>query len=203
MILKETASPRHTRLPTMRRTSLAAAATLLAAPAWAGSAKLGDDINVDYSLTLNYGLQSRVENRAAALIDGPLTAQGIPSTANSDDGDRNFKKGLTSNRLSALGEVDIHRGDFGFFTRATGFYDDVYHRSNDNDSPGTVNKSGPNDEFTHDARKFMGERARFLDVYAYGNFRLGEESRLNLRLGNQVVQWGESLFFPNIAGAQG
>ena len=186
------------------RTALAMALALIAAPASAGSMKIGDDISVEYTLTLNYGVASRAEKQAPELIDGPINAQGLPSTANVDDGNRNFKRGaLTSNRLSALGEADIKRGNLGLFVRATGFYDDAYHRSNDNDSPATVNKSGANNEFTSDARRFMGARARFLDAYAYGTFELGERSRLSVRLGNQVVQWGESLFFPNIAGAQG
>lgn len=204
MTMKTNAPRKRTNLPDFRRTALAVAAAMLAAPAWAGTAKIGEDTSVEYSLTLNYGLQSRAESPANALINGPLNAQGLPTTANSDDGNRNFRKGsLTSNRISALGEVDVKRGDLGFFVRATGFYDDVYHRSNDNDSPGTVNKTGAHNEFTEEARKFMGGRARFLDAFAYGNFKVGEQSRLSLRLGNQVVQWGESLFFPNIAGAQG
>jgi hypothetical protein len=203
MTLKEIAPGRQAKVPRTRRTVLAATAGLMVLPAWAGSAKIGDDINADYTLTVNYGLQVRAKSPDAALINGPLNAQGVPTTANMDDGDRNFKKGsLTSNRLSALGELDIKRGDYGFFTRVTGFFDDVYRHSNDNDSPFTVNKDGANNEFTPEARKQMGARARFLDAYAYANFNLGEQQRLSLRLGNQVVQWGEGLFFPNIAGAQ-
>lgn len=191
-------------LPRLHPIGLAiAAAGLLAAPAWAGTATLGNDITVDYSLTVNYGLQARTADPSPALINGPIGAQGVPTTANIDDGNRSFKKGaLTSNRLSVLGEMDIKRGDFGVFVRGTGFYDDVYHHGNDNTSPGTINQSGPYNAFTSDARYYMGGRARLLDTFAYGSVKLGDESRLSLRLGNQVVQWGESLFFPNIAGAQ-
>jgi hypothetical protein len=204
MATKETAALTVAVEHGMRLTALTIATGLLGAPAWAGSTTIGGDITVDYSLTVNYGLASRTSRQASELINGPLTPQGLPSTANIDDGDRNFNRGsLTANRISLLGEADIRRGDFGFFTRATGFYDGAYHGTNDNDSPATVNKFGPHNQFTDDARYYSGERARFLDAYAYGTFNLGEQSRLNLRLGNQVVQWGESLFFPNIAGAQG
>ena len=189
----------------IRSTALAVAAGMLAAPVWAGSAKIGEDISVDYVLTVNYGLAKRVEKQAPELIDGPISpANGLPTTVNSDDGDRNFRKGaLTTNRLSLLGEADIKRDNLGFFVRATGFYDQAYRRGNDNDSPATVNKTGANNEFSADARRFEGGRARFLDAYAYGIFKLGEQASLSARVGNQVVQWGESLFFPNIAGAQG
>jgi hypothetical protein len=188
----------------LRRTAIVAAIAAMTAPAWAGSAKIGDDITVDYALTATYSLASRVSDQSQALINGPRGSTGLPSTANSDDGDRNFKKGsLIANRVSLLGEADIKRQNLGFFVRASGFYDGAYQGRNDNDSPSTVNKSGAFNEFTSDARHFMGERARFLDAYAYGTFDLGETSRLNVRLGQQVVQWGEGLFFPNIAGAQG
>ncbi|WP_077037669.1 DUF1302 domain-containing protein [Pelomonas sp. KK5] len=195
------------RIPAQPRpTSLAAAAALLAAaPAWAGSATLGDEFSVDYSLTATYSLARRMSAPADALVNGPVSpATGLPSTVNADDGDRNFSKGaLIANRLSLLGELDIKRRNLGVFLRATGFYDAAYHGMNDNDSPATVNKSGANNAFTDEARHYMGQRARMLDAYAYGKFELGEESSLDLRIGRQVVQWGESLFFPNIAAAQG
>ena len=204
MATKETAARTVAVEHGIRLTALTIATGLIAAPAWAGSTTIGGDISVDYSLTVNYGLASRTSKQASELINGPITPQGLPSTVNIDDGNRNFNRGsLTANRLSLLGEADIRRGDYGFFTRATGFYDGAYHGTNDNNSPATVNKLGPNNQFTDDTRYYSGQRARFLDAYAYGSFNLGEQSRLNLRLGNQVVQWGESLFFPNIAGAQG
>lgn len=188
-----------------RRTAVAAAIAVLGLPAWAGEAKLGDDISIGYSLTATYSLASRTEGQSAALMNGPLSAStGLPSTVNSDDGDRNFRKGsLINNRISLLGEADIRRKNLGFFVRATGFYDGAYHGTNDNDSPSTVNKSGLYNAFSSEARHSMGQRARFLDAYAHGTFDLGEQSRLNVRVGQQVVQWGEALFFPNIAGAQG
>ncbi|MFV3308396.1 DUF1302 domain-containing protein [Pseudomonas sp. NY15181] len=173
-------------------------------PAHAGSFDLGSEVAVDYTLTLNYGLAYRMRDPSQALVNGPVDPQsGLSSTVNSDDGDRNFKKGsLINNRFSMLGEMDIKYRNYGAFVRASSFYDDVYNRSNDNDSPDTVNKSGAYDHFTSQARNLSGSRSRFLDSYVYGSFQTSEESMLNLRLGRQVVQWGESLFFPNIAAAQ-
>jgi hypothetical protein len=188
----------------LRRSAVMAAIAALTPSTWAGSVDLADDVTVDYSLTGTYSLAKRTAAPADELINGPIGAQGLPSTVNADDGDRNFKKGaIIANRVSLLGELDIKRRNLGVFLRATGFYDAAYHGTNDNTSPSTVNKAGPNDEFTEEARHFMGQRARMLDAYAYGKFDLGEESSMDLRVGRQVVQWGESLFFPNIASAQG
>ncbi|HYD62058.1 MAG TPA: DUF1302 domain-containing protein [Noviherbaspirillum sp.] len=164
--------------------------------------QIDDSITFDYGATVNYGLGMRMSSPSAALVNGPLGAAGLPTTINSDDGNRNFARhSLTTNRLSMLLEGHLKRDNLGLFVRGSAFYDDVYNRSNDNNSPGTVNKSGPANEFTKGARDYEGRRARLLDAYVYGDFNAGD-TRLNLRAGNHVVQWGESLYFPNIAGAQ-
>lgn len=176
----------------------------LAPSALAGTFELGEEIRADYLVNLSYGAAMRTEDQDDALIDGPMEpATFLPTTVNSDDGNRNFERGsLINNRLSVLAELDLKYRNYGAFVRASTFYDDVWQHRNDNDSPDTVNKTGPANEFTRDAREVAGSRSRFLDAYLYGSFQTGEQSMLNLRAGRQVVQWGESLFFPNIAGAQ-
>ena len=176
----------------------------LAAPVAAGSFNLGDEVSADYVLNLSYGAAWRMRDPSAALVDGPIDPQsGLPTTVNADDGDRNFKRGaLINNRASVLGEIDMKYRNYGAFLRASTFYDDVYFHANDNDSPETVNKTGAHDRFTSQARDHAGSRSRLLDAYLYGSAQTGDESMLNMRVGRQVVQWGESLFFPNIAGAQ-
>ncbi|MDL2354057.1 MAG: DUF1302 domain-containing protein [Pseudomonadota bacterium] len=164
--------------------------------------QLGDEATVDVGAIVNYAVGVRARDPAGALVNGPVGPAGMSSTINADDGDRNFKRGaLVQNRISVLLEGDLKYQNLGMFARASMFYDRAYNTRNDNDSPGTVNKAGSNQEFTDGARQYDGRRARMLDVYGYGNFNLGE-SKLNLRVGQQVVQWGEALYFPNIAGAQ-
>jgi hypothetical protein len=174
------------------------------APVSAGQFSIGEEIGVDYLVNMTYGAAYRLNDPSRALVNGPVDpATGLPTTVNSDDGDRNFKQGaLINNRFSLLGEMDIKYRNYGAFVRASSFYDDVYQHENDNDSPDTVNKSGAHDHFTSHAQNLAGSRSRFLDAYVYGSFQTAEQSMLNVRLGRQVVQWGESLFFPNIAGAQ-
>jgi hypothetical protein len=46
---------------------------------------------------------------------------------NSDDGDRNFKKGdMISNRYAVTSDMDMHHGKYGVFLRGQMFYDSVY-----------------------------------------------------------------------------
>jgi len=197
------------RMPGMPKTALAMALGVMAAAicgaAHAGSADLGNSTSLEYTVTLNYALGVRLKDPADSLVNGPVSAAtGLSSTINQDDGDRNFRAGsLTNNRISALVEANLKHGNYGAFVRGDAFYDQAYHHPNDNDSPDTINSNGPVSRFTDDARYFQGERARLLDAYLYGDWNLGADRNLNLRLGRQVVAWGESLFFPNIAGAQG
>jgi hypothetical protein len=170
----------------------------------AASFDLGDSLRGHTSLSVNYAAAMRAQSQSSRLIDGPIDpGTGLPTTANSDDGNRNFDSGgLVNNRITTLAELFISGGNYGVVVRGDAFYDNVYRRSNDNDSPATINKTGPNNEFTDEARRYNGARARLLDAYAYADWRIGEAG-LNIRAGRQVVAWGESLFFSGVASAQG
>ena len=170
--------------------------------AYALSFSPSDDLQIDWDTTLTYGAAWRTENRDEKLVD-PTINGGV--NFNLDDGNRNFKRGsMTSHRVGIITEMDLnYQRDFGAFVRARAYYDDVYHKSNDNDSPGTSNNlSVPSNEFTRETRKLHGAKAEFLDYFLYGNFDLGGRN-LNLRAGSQVVSWGESMFIVGgIATAQ-
>lgn len=161
------------------------------------------DWNVRTRLTLDYGLSVRTADASPALVDGGTDPQtGLPAAVNGDDGDRNFDKGSpVNNRLSALGELDVGRGGYGVVVSGSAFYDFAYHGHNDNDSPATVNKTGAHDVFTDAAHRHDGRRARVLDAYLHGEWQPGGRP-LSLRVGQQVVSWGESLFFLGISSAQ-
>jgi len=167
-------------------------ASLIAAPAQAGSINFGSGVSLDYIANLTYSLAMRTDDPDAVLT----------ANVNGDDGDRNFDKGaLINNRLAVLAETNFHYREYGVFLRGSAFYDDVYFHKNDHDSPDTVNRDGDHQQFTGSARNYLGKRARLLDAYVYGSFAIGSTA-LDVRVGEQVVSWGESLFFPNMSGAQ-
>lgn len=192
--------------------------------AHAGELDLWDDATLDYKLTVSYAAAVRTKNPNDALINGPVdqfqsyllptpvpgqptqifsfTHTGLPSTANYDDADRNFKAGsLINNRATGLGELQFHWKNFGIVTSGDGFFDQVYHHPNDNDSPSTVNTTLPNSHWTDGARYYDGQRVRLLDAYAYGDFSFFDMN-LNVRAGQQLVAYGQSLFLSGIALAQ-
>lgn len=135
--------------------------------------EFGDGYKFDWRLNVSYGLATRLGSPAPELA--------------ASDGNRNFGKGaLTANRLGALFESRLSKGSSGLVLTGSTFYDDVYHDS----------------KFTQAAKRYGGGYSRLLDTYAYTGFNIGD-SRATVRLGRQVVNWGESMYFANIASAQG
>jgi len=151
------------------------------------------DVKLRWDTTAKYSAAWRVENRSDRLI----------ADRNSDDGDRNFDRGLISNRVDLLSEMDLTYGNIGARLSGAGWYDAVYHRSNDNDSPTTANSfSVPHDRFTEATRRLHGGKAEILDAFVFANGQLGVPAAV--RAGRHTLLWGESLFlaFNGISYAQ-
>jgi hypothetical protein len=133
----------------------------------------------------------------AAGQDSTLTAD-----ANADDGNRNLDKGLVSNRFDLFSELGLSYQGFGFRLSGAAWYDDVYNKGNDNDSPATLNHLGQFDEFSDETEKLAGRKAELLDAFVYGSGDIAGH-RASFRLGKHTVLWGQSLFFPTNGIAYG
>ncbi|MYA89155.1 MAG: DUF1302 domain-containing protein [Boseongicola sp. SB0662_bin_57] len=107
------------------------------------------------------------------------------TSANSDDGDRNYRRGLVSNTSSLTAEFELTGENLGLFVRMHGFVD--FENANG------VRESTP---LSDAAKDVAGRGFRLLDFYASGAFDPGGVP-LDLRVGNQVLNWGESTFVPN------
>lgn len=181
-----------------RRHAVAAALLTLAAAQTASAIEL-DTGNPDWKLrwdnTVKYSLMTRLEKPAAGL-----SAQ-LPLTANQDDGNNNFGRGLVSNRLDLFSELDLTGPGYGARLSAAAWYDSVYNGKTDN---GTFTSNHtPRSEFPAETRKLMGRDAELLDAFVYANFDVAEKPA-SVRLGRHTLLWGESLFFGanGIAGGQ-
>lgn len=179
--------------PRFQATSLTVAIALASTPVWAGETiEFDNGATIDWSVTTSYGAGVRLGKQSDRLM-------GV----NADDANRNFDRGsLTTNRIGALGEMILRKDNYGAVVRASTFYDDVYHKDNDNDSPGTVNKRGDNDEFTSDTRYYSGGRTRLLDAYVFGGWRFANDTMLDVKAGRHIESWGESLYYPGVNGVQ-
>jgi len=157
------------------------------------------DFSASWDTTVSYGTAVRVEERNEDLVGkanlNPAVtynfAEGRPSTVaeidaapgrwsiNSDNGNLNYDQwDKISNALKITSEFGFSYNTFGGFFRATSFYDFT------NDSK---------EELSEIAREFVGHRTRLLDAYLYKDFSIGEHAG-TVRLGRQVVSWGESTF---------
>lgn len=187
MTNRELVAPRQ-RL-TAGRLTLAAALVACANQALAFEIETGNpDFSLRWDNTVKYSTAWRVKDRSDKLSAGQ-------STLNQDDGDRAFGKGLISNRLDILSELDMGFRDVGARVSAAGWYDTEYQKDNDNGDATRANqRSVAYDEFTDDTRHLHGGDGEILDAFVYWNGELADRA-LSVRLGRHGLVWGESLFF--------
>lgn len=140
-----------------------------------------------FDTTLTYGFAVRASRSDPSNIgigNAPYSpVGGTAMSVTNDDGDLNFKRGQpVSKVMRATHEIDMNRGSFGFFGRVTYAYDTIASRADIDELGGSKNKVG------HDAR--------LLDLYVHDSEEFGGKP-FSVRLGQQVVNWGESLFIQN------
>lgn len=142
--------------------------------------------------TLSYGVNYRMENQDRRLIARANGGKGDNSALiNSDDGNLNFKKGeLFSEVAKVVTEMDLNfQDDYGIFLRARGFYD--FELKDDERRHREISSKGLDD---------AGSSIDLLDAFVYGSWTVADRA-LNARLGRQVINWGEGLFYQNGIGA--
>lgn len=148
-----------------------------------------EDLQVRFDNTVRYSTALRVKER-----DTRVYAGAAGRDVSSDDGDRNFDRGLISNRIDLFSELDAEYKGFGARLSGAAWYDAVYNRRNDHDSPTTANQvSVPYDEFPRETRELHGRKAEVLDAFIFG--RIDALGGMRVRLGRFAQLWGESLFF--------
>lgn len=149
-------------------------------PAHALQFDLPNGIRANIDTTLSYGVSVRAADRDPKLIG--IANGGTSRSVNEDDGNLNFDKGDPfANIVKATVDAEVRWRNFGFFGRGSAYHDFDLH---DSDKLGPV------------GRKRLGEDVVGLDGFFFGSFDLGGRS-LDLRVGRQVISWGESTFIPN------
>lgn len=179
----------------LRPIAAAAFAATLAGGAQAFEIDTGNpDFKLRWDNTLKYSASARIAKRSPGLsqtVFGPTGVVGA-NNLNQDDGDNNFSRGIVSNRLDLLSELDASYGNVGGRLSAAAWYDAYYNRGNQNTSF-TANHV-PGNEFPGETRDIMGRKAELLDAFVFGKFQLGDRPA-TVRLGRHTLLWGESLFF--------
>lgn len=130
--------------------------------------------------TISYGARWRVQDRDQSIIG--IANGGSAYSVNGDNGNLNYDKGLVSNVIKITPELELKYRNYGAFVRGTYFYD---FEVMDNDTARTPLSDAALGE--------VGEKGEWLDAYVWGSWNPGEKP-LDVRIGNQVVNWGESTF---------
>jgi len=185
-----------------------AVAVALAAPAAHAIEFSRGELSGTLDTTLSYGVAVRMQDPADDLIGkaqfnpalvaqiSALQAQGRYLEAqalqvgargrfsvNRDDGNLKYDDGdLISNAFKITSELGLNWRNSGAFARAVYFYDF---------------ENADRDDLTDEAKDLVGQRFRLLDAFVFHNFTIGEDHNASVRLGRQVVSWGESTFIQN------
>lgn len=131
-------------------------------------------------VTLAYGLSVRTEDADHGLIG--IANGGEAPSVNYDDGNQNYGTGVVSNIVRATGELTVRQGRVGAYVRGSAFYD---YENEDNNRDRT--------SLSSDQRDVVGKDTKLLDSYVTWRFRVAEIP-VRVRLGDQVINWGETLF---------
>lgn len=164
-------------------------ASTLAAPAFGVTFNIGE-IEGQFDSQLSVGASWSTSKPNKNLIGKNNGGDGLSQT--SDDGHLNFKRGETFSKIfKGIHDLELRYGDTGVFVRGKYWYDfelkDESRLFKDID-----------DSNRKEGAKSSG--AEILDAFVYHNYSIGNQPG-SVRLGKQVVSWGESTFILNSINA--
>lgn len=128
--------------------------------------------------TVSWGMGFRMTNPDSRRVGGDLN--------NFDDGNLNYRvKDLYSHFVKGIVEFEANYKRWSVFARADGLYDWQVMGKNTRRTP--LDKA---------ARGTLGHDARLLDLFMQHDTNIGD-IEMSVRVGDQVVNWGESTFVQN------
>lgn len=163
--------------PKWRRTRLAIAVgftSFAALPASAVTFNIGE-LEGQFDSTLSVGASWALRNPKQELL----------GSRSADDGRRNFEQGETFSKIfKGIHDLELKYGDSGVFVRGKYWYD--FELKDESRPFKDIDDNGRNE-----GAKSSG--AELLDAFLYHSYMIGDLPG-TVRLGKQVVSWGESTF---------
>lgn len=160
-------------------------ASTLAAPAFGVNFNIGE-IEGQFDSSLSIGASWSMRGADPDLIGSNNGGDGLSQTT--DDGRQNFKKGETFSKIfKGIHDLELKYGDTGVFVRGKYWYDFE-----------TKDESRLFKDIYDSNRKQAAQAsgAEILDAFVYHNYDIAGQPG-SVRLGKQVVSWGESTFIQN------
>ncbi|WP_022964466.1 DUF1302 domain-containing protein [Halopseudomonas pelagia] len=181
----------------MHAWSLAALPLAIGLASFAGSANAVSfnigDVQAQFDSQLSIGASMSTQNADRRFVHFQTAVDGDPQggqavARTSDDGRLNYKAGdVFSKIFRGVHDLELNYGDSGAFFRGKYWYDfetkDGSQRFYDIDDSGRP-------------PLVKGAGTALLDAFVYHNYTIGNTPG-NVRLGRQVVSWGESTFIQN------
>lgn len=160
-------------------------ASVLAAPAFAVNFNIGE-IEGSFDSSLSVGATWSTTSRDMDLVGNANGGTGYTQTG--DDGRLNFNSGETVSKIfKGIHDLELKYKDTGVFVRGKYWYDfelkDEGRRFKD-----------ISDSNRKEGAKSAG--AQILDAFVYHNYAIADQPG-TVRVGKQVVSWGESTFIQN------
>ncbi|WP_257286475.1 DUF1302 domain-containing protein [Endozoicomonas sp. SESOKO1] len=134
-------------------------------------------------------------------LEGYVTPDSNEQLEN--DGDRSFKKGFVSKALKVTSELDFKKDNYGFFGRATAYYDHVlmngtnhWQENNDADvAKGLLDESGTFPGWSNEVKDNQGRGVKLQSAYVFADWQFDGGQKLSVKLGDQTHNWGETIFY--------
>jgi len=166
--------------------ALASAIALASSPAAQAVTFQIGAIEGQFDSSLSIGASWALRNADQDLVGAANGGRGFASTE--DDGRLNFKRGETFSKIfKGIHDLELKYGETGIFLRGKYWYDfelkDEHRLLYDIDD--SNRKAGA-----------QSSGVELLDAFVYHNYNLGDLNG-SVRLGKQVVSWGESVFIQN------
>lgn len=160
-------------------------ASVLATPAFAINFNIGE-VEGTFDSSLSVGASWSTAKRDMDLVGNANGGTGFTQTG--DDGRLNFQRGKTFSQIfKGIHDLELKYKDTGVFLRGKYWYDAELADGN-----------RPFKEISNKGRK-EGAKTRgveLLDAFVYHNYAIADQPG-TVRLGKQVVSWGESTFIMN------
>lgn len=160
-------------------------ASVLAGPASAVTFDIGE-IEGTFDSSLSVGASWSTAKPDKRFIGNANGGTGYTQTG--DDGRLNFQRGKTFSQIfKGLHDLELKYKDTGVFVRGKYWYDTELQDGN-----------RPFKDISNNGRKEGAKTrgAEILDAFVYHNYAIGDQPG-TVRLGKQVVSWGESTFIMN------
>jgi hypothetical protein len=157
------------------------------------------DVNFSLDTQLKEAVAVRVQSRDPLYI--ALDKGGKAYSSNADNGDLNFAPGSIIQAASIItSALKVSYEGFGIFTRANYVFDpslqDRNYFSASDFGAGHQYSQAVRAAANSGIRDHIASDGTILDLYAYANFDIAGHSA-NLRIGRQVVNWGETTIVLN------